>query len=189
GPGGAAAPPRNRPRAWRGGPSPPPAENPARPAPKVQAAINAQCTGPLPLLGPECNSATTNAQLAACITAPVQDPDVNNRNVDTLIGTVYDASALINDLGLPACQSAIGKAGGSYRITRMKVERTCEVKRGKGRVAFCPDAGAAAQLEKARVKLDHAIRLECTEAQLAANTAPKLDFGFPCEAYKLVSFV
>src|SRR5262249_4488787 len=37
--------------------------------------------------------------------------------------------------------------------------------------------------------LDKAIRADCTEAQLKSDMAPKLDFGFPCEAYKLVSYV
>jgi phosphodiesterase/alkaline phosphatase D-like protein len=156
---------------------------------KVQPAIDAKCTGPLPPLGPECNSATTNAQLAACITAPVQDADVDNRNVDTLIGTVYNANAPVTDLGLQACEKAISKAGGKYLLSRMKLARSCEVNRGKGKVAFCPDAKAAAKLETARAKLDKAIRADCTEAQLAADMAPKLDFGFPCEAYKLVSYV
>src|SRR5262249_54460838 len=66
----------------------------------------------------------------------------------------------------------------------------CEVNRGKGKVAFCPDAKAAAKLETARAKLDKSIRADCTEDQLENSTmAPTLDFGFPCEAYKIVSYV
>src|SRR5262249_44580263 len=82
-----------------------------------------------------------------------------------------------------ACEKAISKAGGKYLITRMKLARGCEVNRAKGKVAFCPDAKAAAKLETARAKLDKGIRVDCTEAQLAPDMAPKLDFGFPCEAY------
>ena len=77
----------------------------------VQPSIDPKCSGPLPSLGGPCNSATTNAQLAACITAPAQDADVDNRNVDTLIGTVYDTNAPVTDVGLRKCQATIGKQG------------------------------------------------------------------------------
>src|SRR5262249_61292544 len=91
--------------------------------------------------------------------------------------------------GLLACEKAISKAGGKYLITRMKLARGCEVNRAKGKVAFCPDAKAAAKLETARAKLDKGIRVDCTEAQLAPDMAPKLGLGFPCEPYKLVTSV
>src|SRR5262249_16988477 len=136
------------------------------------------------------NSATTNALRGACITAPVQDADVENRNVDTLIGTVYNANAPVTDLLLQVCEKAISKAGAKYLTTRMKLARTCEVNRGKGKVAFCPDAKAATKLETARAKLDKSIRADCTEDQLENSTmAPPLGFGFPGEAYKIVSYV
>ena len=161
----------------------------ANAAGKVQPTIDAKCTGALPPLGPACDSATTTALLAACITAPVQDDDVDNRNVDTLIGSVYDANAPVTDPGLQTCQRTISKAGGKYLVSRMKLARICEGDRVNGKVTACPDAKAAGKLETARIKFDGSVRKACTEAQLAANTAPKLDFGFPCETYKLVSYV
>lgn len=158
-------------------------------ASKVEPALAAKCTGPLPPLGPECDSATTVTQLAACITATVQDADVDNRNVDTLIGTEYDANAPVTDVALRTCQATISKNAAKYLLKRMKYGRACQQNRLKGKVLVCPDAATAGKVELARAKLDAAIRAKCTEAQLAANTAPKLDFGFPCEAYKLVSYV
>jgi phosphodiesterase/alkaline phosphatase D-like protein len=156
---------------------------------KVEPAITAKCTGPLPPLGPQCNSATTIPQLAACITAPVQDADVDNRNVDTLIGTEYDTNAPVTDVALRTCQATISKNAAKYLVKHMKLGRVCQQNRGKGKVSACPDAATAAKVETARAKLDAAIRAKCTEAQLAASSPPKLDFGFPCEAYKLVSYV
>ena len=161
----------------------------AKAAAKVQTTITAKCAGPLPPLGAPCDSATTAAQLAACITAPTQDADVDNRNVDTLIGTVYDANAPVTDLGLRKCQQTISKQGAKYLLTRMKFARVCQQNRGKGKVAACPDALSFAKVEVARAKLDAAIRGACTETQLAASTPPKLDFGFPCESYKVASYV
>jgi phosphodiesterase/alkaline phosphatase D-like protein len=156
---------------------------------KVLSTISAKCVGPLPPLGPQCDSATTVPALADCITFPTQDPDVDNRNVDTLIGTVYDANAPVTDAGLRKCQQTISKQGAKYLLTRMKLMRVCQQNRGKGKLAACPDALTFAKVEKARAKLDKGIRAACTEAQLAASSPPKLDFGFPCESYKLASFV
>src|SRR5262249_27112777 len=161
----------------------------ARDAGKGQPTVDAKCTGPLPPLGPACDSATTTALLAGCITATVQDGDVENRNLDTLIGTVYNANAPVTDLALQTSQKTISKAGGKYLVSRMKLARICEGDRAKGKVTACPDAKAARKLETARTKFDGSVRKACTEVQLAADTAPKLDFGFPCESYKLVSYV
>lgn len=158
-------------------------------ADKVEPSIATKCTGPLPPLGAPCDSATTVSQLAACITATTQDPDVDNRNVDTLIATEYAANAPVTDAALRVCQATISKNAAKYLVKRMKYGRVCQQNRGKGKVAACPDAATAAKVEIARAKLDAAIRAKCTEAQLAAGTPPKLDFGFPCEAYKLVSYV
>lgn len=158
-------------------------------ATKVQTAL-AKCNPPvLPPIGAPCASAASLSDLANCITATVQDSTVDNRNVDTLIGTVYAANGAVTDAGLRACQAAISKSGATYLLARMKAGRSCQSSRAKGKVAACPDAKAFAKVEKARVKLDAAIRGACTETQLAASVAPKLDFGFPCESYKLVSFV
>ena len=66
-------------------------------AAKVAPAIALACPGPLPPLGPVCDSAVTTVQLAACITAPVQDTDIDNRNADTLVGTVYDTNAPVTE--------------------------------------------------------------------------------------------
>ena len=158
-------------------------------ADKVEPALASKCTDPLPPIGAPCDSAATVSALAACITAPVQDADVDNRNVDTLVGTVYDTNAPVTDVALRDCQAAISKNAGKYLVKRMKYGRVCQQNRGKGKVVACPDAATAAKVEIAREKLDTAIRKKCTEAQLAASTPPKLDFGFPCEAYKLVSYV
>ncbi len=158
-------------------------------ASKVQKTITPKCTGPLPPIGAPCDSSTTAAQLIACITAPTQDADLDNRNVDTLIGTVYDTNAPVADAGLRTCQSTISKQSAKYLVSRMKLTRSCQQNRGKGKVAACPDTGTSAKVEKARAKLDTAVRKVCSEAQLAASTPPKLDFGFPCEDYKDVSFI
>ena len=158
-------------------------------AAKVQSTIAKKCTGPLPPLGPACNSATTVATLAACITAPAQDPDVEPINVDSLIDTVYDTTTPVTDSGLRACQAAISKAVRKYLPTRLKALRKCASSRAAGSVSACPDATAATQFATARVRMDAAIRARCSESQLASNTPPKLDFGFSCSAYKIVSFI
>ena len=158
-------------------------------ADKVEPTIAAKCSEPLPPIGAPCDSATDVSALADCITASTQDLDIDNRNVDTLVGTVYDTNAPVTDLGLRTCQAAISKNGAKYLLKRMKYGRVCQQNRGKGKVAACPDAATASKIDLARGKLDAAIRGACTEAQLAASVAPKLDFGFPCETYKLVSFV
>ena len=156
---------------------------------KVNGGLNAKCPGPLPPLGPQCDSSFNAPDLSSCIGSPTQDPDVDNRNADTLIGTIYDTSAPVTDLALRTCQAAISKGVQKYVLKRMKYARVCETNRGKGKVSACPDAVSVAKVDVARAKLDAAVRAKCTEAQLAASTPPKLDFGFPCEAYKLVSYV
>jgi alkaline phosphatase D len=157
-------------------------------ADKVAATIGKKCTGPLPPLGPACNSATTVAALSACIAAPVQDADVEPINVDTLIDTAYDTNAPV-DATLRGCQAGLSKAIAKYLPARMKALRKCAANRAGGKTDVCPDADTAAALEAARVKADDAMRGACTDAQLAASVAPKLDFGISCRAYKLVSFV
>lgn len=156
---------------------------------KLNTTIGTKCTSGLPPLGPQCDSSFTTADLSFCIGSPTQDPDVDNRNIDTLIGTIYDTNAPVTDAGLRACQAAISKNLAKYVVKRMKYARVCEQNRVKGATTFCPDGISAAKVDVARAKLDAAIRGKCTEAQLAASSPPKLDFGFPCEAYKLVSFV
>jgi phosphodiesterase/alkaline phosphatase D-like protein len=156
---------------------------------KVQTAIGSKCTGPLPPLGPACDSSFTTADLSFCITEPQQEADIDGRNVDTLIGTVYDANAPVTDVALRTCQATISKSGAKYLVKRMKYGRICQQNIAKGKTTACPDGLTAAKVEIARVKLDAAIRAKCTEAQLAASSPPKLDFGYPCESYKLVSYV
>src|SRR6266850_714022 len=155
---------------------------------KVQPAIAKKCTGPLPPLGPACDSAATVPALAACITAPVQDADVEAINVDTLITTVYDANAPVSDAGLQKCQAGISKAVRKYLPSRMKAIRKCAMNRAAGKTVYCADGATATSYEAARAKMDAAIRAVCSESQLASNSSPKLDFGAACRAYKLVSF-
>ncbi|HZP42179.1 MAG TPA: alkaline phosphatase D family protein [Candidatus Binatia bacterium] len=160
----------------------------AKAAQAAAKTIGAKCTGPLPPLGPACDSAADAAALAACVTAPVQDADVEPINADTLIATIYDTTAPVTDAGLRKCQSAISKRVQAYVGTRMKNARKCATLAGRGRVAACPDASTAAATEKARAKLEKGIRAACSETQLAADAAPKLDFGVPCEKYKLTTY-
>jgi alkaline phosphatase D len=157
---------------------------------KVQSDIGKKCSTPLPPLGPACDSATTVAELAACITAPAQDADVEAINVDTLIATVYgdQTQAPITDSGLQKCQATISKEGGKYLGARMAAIRSCQAKRAGGKVAACPDAATGKKLDKLRATFDKNIRKKCTDAQLAPDTAPKLDFGNRCASYKVLTF-
>ena len=157
-------------------------------AAKVAPVITAACPT-LPPIGPACDSATTASQLAACMTAPMQDADVEPINVDTLIETVFNSDAPVSDPGLRLCQATISTRVGRYLKKRLAAYRGCGVRQNKGaNPGFCPDAKMKADLEKARIKLDAGIRLACTEAQLASNTPPQLVFGKPCEQYKNVTF-
>jgi alkaline phosphatase D len=157
-------------------------------AAQLLGAISAKCPGPLPPLGPACNSATTAADLAACVSGPTQDADIDNRNVDQIIETVYDANAPVTDEGLFRCQQEIRRAGGKYLRKRLKLARRCHMRLGRGLVDGCLDLRALRAIERHRAKMDASIRETCTEAQLAASSPPKLDFGFPCETYKLTSY-
>src|SRR5262245_44536041 len=154
----------------------------------VEPAITAAC-GTLPPLGPACDSATTSTDLAACITAPMQDADVEPINVDTLIATVFDANAPVTNTGLATCQATISKKVGSYLKKRMRAHRQCRLRQTKGtNPGPCADAKMMTALDKARTQLDAAVRVSCTEAQLASNVNPQLVFGRPCEVYKRVTF-
>ncbi len=158
-------------------------------ATKATTLITGACTGALPAIGTACDSNTTAATLAACLTAPAQDTDTEQLNADSLIATVYDATAPV-DASLQKCQQTIGKESGKYLKARMNAALKCEGRftTAKDPLAACPNAKTKAAADKARVKFDAGVRKFCIEAQLAANTAPKLDFGFPCESYKLVTF-
>jgi len=158
-------------------------------AAKVEPAINGKCTGPLPPLGPACDSATTVHDLALCITAPVQDPDVEAINVDTLVATVYDTTPPITDDALRKCQAAISKAGGKYLAARLKAKRKCAIAVAGGKTpAPCPDATAAAAIEAARATMQASIQKVCSETQLAADSPPDLTFAPHCRSYKLLTY-
>src|SRR6059058_4098068 len=147
------------------------------------------CPGSLPPIGPACDdSATTASTLAGCITAPVQDTDVEPINLDTLARTIYDSDAPITDTGLRKCQAAISRQTRNYLGRRMKAVKKCEDRRARAVIPGpCPDASADAAIETARLKMDAGIRKFCSEAQLA-STMPELKFGIPCESYKLVTY-
>src|SRR2546425_4912252 len=147
------------------------------------------CPGSLPPIGPACDDSATNAStLAGCITAPLQDADVEPINIDTLSRTIYDAAAPVADVGLRKCQAAISRQTRNYLGRRMKAIKKCEDKRVRAlSPGPCPDAAAEASIASARLKMDTGIRRFCSEAQLA-STSPELKFGIPCEAYKLVTF-
>jgi phosphodiesterase/alkaline phosphatase D-like protein len=158
-------------------------------AAKVEPAISGKCTGPLPPLGPACDIATTVPDLAACITAPVQDADVEPINIDTLVATVYDTTPPITDTPLRKCQAAISKAGGKYLAARMKAKRKCAIAVGAGKITGpCPDADAAAAIEKARATMQAGILKLCSETQLAADSPPALTFAPHCRSYKLLTY-
>ena len=150
---------------------------------------------PLPPIGAACATTTTGNELEFCAIADplsrrsLLDPTLNQpHTADTLAQTIYDAAAPV-DPTLRSCQSTISKAVATYLKSRVKAELKCQELVTAGALPGpCPDASTAALLETARVKLDGAIRNKCTEAQLAANSAPQLTFGVPCERYKLVTF-
>jgi len=156
---------------------------------RYTARIVRACPGSLPPIGPACDGSASNAAtLAGCITAPLQDADVEPINIDTLARTIYDADAPVTDSGLRKCQAAISRQTRNYLVRRMKATRKCEDKRSRATIPGpCPDAAAEARLATARLKLDAGIRARCSEAQLA-STMPELKFGIPCEAYKLVTY-
>ena len=154
---------------------------------KATTKITADCGTPPPL-GPACDSAVDATTLAACVTAAIQDADNNTLNADTLMRTVYGTTAPV-DATLVKCQAAIGKEVGKYLNKRVKTEIKCGERLAGVKIAGpCPDADTAAALDTARAKLDAGIRKKCTEAQLAASSPPNLDFGRPCELYKLVVY-
>ncbi|TMA53195.1 MAG: hypothetical protein E6J75_15665 [Deltaproteobacteria bacterium] len=152
-------------------------------------AIVRACPGSLPPIGPACDDSATNAStLAGCITAPLQDADVEPINIDTLTRTIYDSDAPIADVGLRKCQAAISRQARNYLGRRMKAIKKCEDKRVRALTPGpCPDATAEASMATARTKMDTGIRRFCSEAQLA-STSPELKFGLPCESYKLVTY-
>ena len=156
---------------------------------RFTAMIVRGCPGSLPPIGPACDdSATTASTLAGCITAPVQDTDVEPINLDTLARTIYDSDAPITDTGLRKCQAAISRQTRNYLGRRMKAVKKCEDRRARAVIPGpCPDASADAAIETARLKMDAGIRKFCSEAQLA-STMPELKFGIPCESYKLVTY-
>ena len=147
------------------------------------------CPGTLPPIGPACDdSAATASTLAACITAPVQDTDVETINADTLARAFYDSAAPVTDVGLRKCEAAISRQTRSYLGRRMKAIKKCEEKQARAVLPGpCPDATVIAAFDVARTKLDTAIRKFCSETQLA-GTMPELKFGVPCESYKLVTY-
>src|SRR2546430_37851 len=153
-----------------------------------QNAIARGCGGRPPPSAPACDDSATNAStLAGCITAPLQDADVEPINLDTLARTIYDSDAPISDSGLRKCQAAVSRQTRNYLGRRMKAIKRCEDNRSRALIAGpCPDTRADAATDSARIKMDAAIRKFCSEAQLA-STMPELKFGIPCESYKLVT--
>lgn len=156
---------------------------------KFNAAVGGKCATPLPVVGPACDGSTGSvAALEGCVTQPHQEADTEQANADSLARTIYDTAAPV-DASLVKCQAAISKEAGKYLDKRMKAALKCNEAVAKGKIPGpCPDAAAATTYEALRVKLDAGIRKKCTETQLASDVAPKLDFGFPCEKYKLVTF-
>jgi phosphodiesterase/alkaline phosphatase D-like protein len=152
--------------------------------------VSRRCPGALPPLGPACDSATNAATLASCLTAALQDSDVEPINVDTLAGTLYDTTAPVADAGLRKCQKQISRQVGTYLSRRLKAVQTCEMAVARGSSAGpCPDAKARTKMESARTNMDTKIRKSCSETQLAASSPnPHLDFGLPCESYKLMIY-
>ena len=143
----------------------------------------------LPPIGPACDDAVPGAAgLAACVTAPRQDDNVKLLNADTLAELLYATTAPV-DPTLVKCQAAISKEAGKYFFARYKEVEKCNEQLAKGKITGpCPDSVTVDKIETKRAKLDAGIRKKCTEAQIAATTAPKLSFGDPCEQFLYVTF-
>jgi hypothetical protein len=126
---------------------------------KATAKITGDCAA-VPAVGPACDGATTPAQLATCVTDPVQDTDVSLVNVDSFVWTSYgDAAqctaskcaagkvgamcttdagcvqAPITDAALQKCQATISKEGGKYLVARLKTVNKCGDAVASGKLA------------------------------------------------------
>jgi alkaline phosphatase D len=135
--------------------------------------------GPLPPLGVACDAATDAATLAACVTAPTQEPDTVSTSPDQLIDAVYATPVPIADATVRRCQATIGAQGGRYLGARLRAHRRCRL----AGAAICPDTEAAARMARARTRLGRRVRAACPEEVLAT-----LRFGPPCDLYRAASY-
>jgi phosphodiesterase/alkaline phosphatase D-like protein len=145
----------------------------------------------VPPVGPGCNSAATPAALGTCLTAPLQDPDLEQGNSDTLMRMVYGEPAPA-DPTLLACQTAVSDSVKAYVSTRIKALVKCQAAVASGRIPGpCPDAATASTLDNAASSLNAGIRKRCTDDLLLPSDpmAPSLSFGFPCESYLVLDFL
>jgi len=156
----------------------------ARALSRLESQLATRCTDALVAqlqLGIPCQSVTTVADLVTCIT-----DDAHGADADNLVTSVYDASATLPDPGIQLCQKTIGKQAGKYALARLKQRAACGKKLEADHLAPpCPTPKTQLKLDKAREKMIATIQLRCTDAQIAD---PSVDFGFPCEAFDLITF-
>jgi alkaline phosphatase D len=150
---------------------------------KLQQRIGSLCSDALVAslhLGLPCDGAATVLQLVACV--------VNNAhgvNADLLIETVYDATGVLSDDGLRLCQHTIAKESQVYARGRMTARLKCATKTLQGRVeGACPES-THAFLERRLDRFRAKIQAKCTDAHV---TDAAIDFGFPCDAFAVVTF-
>ncbi len=135
----------------------------------------------LPLTG-SCAGATTADDLAVCVVVEA------GAAVDALLPVEYSAPAApLATADAQACQAVIARAAGKqYAVKRTKIFSTCFAQRDRGALPWCPDARAAAQLERARSKVEPRIAGQCADAtiQRLQNAG---GFGGSCAAAAMVA--
>lgn len=156
---------------------------------KARAALEKQINGRCPAptlsqidLGAPCEGLVTATAVADCIA-----DDSHGPAVDRLITTLYDAVGSVPDSATRLCQKTIGKVARKDAGVRLKAREKCAKKLMSGSVDLCLDAGALKTIEKARAKMVAAVEKRC-QLMFAPEPSPDLDFGFPCDAFELVTF-
>jgi alkaline phosphatase D len=156
---------------------------------KARAALEKQITGRCPSptltqidLGPPCEGLATPTAVADCIA-----DDSHGPAVDRLITTLYDAVGSVPDSATRLCQKTVGKVARKDAGARQKAREKCAKKLTSGSVDLCLDNGALKTIDKQRAKMIAAVEKRC-QLMFAPEPNADLDFGFPCDAFELVTF-
>lgn len=145
--------------------------------------IGGVCTGVVASveLGLACDGLSTVDDVVDCIVE-----DAHGAISDELIETVYDSVAVISNPTVRLCQKTIAKAARKAAGQRQKAREKCNNKELRdAQFPSCPDASAAKGLAKAITKLTALVEKRCPDAVV---TDASIDFGFPCEAFELMTF-
>jgi len=132
-------------------------------------------------LGLACDGLGTVEDVVDCIVE-----DAHGAISDELIETAYDGTGVISNPAVRLCQKTIGKAARKAAGQRQKAREKCNNKELKDALfPSCPDATTEKALRKAIGKLTTLVEKRCPDAVV---TDASLDFGFPCEAFALLTF-